>query len=207
MADELITAVIIDDHPATITGVRYWCERADPPITLIDAGARLADVWTGPGGAACVVIFDLDLEPNKTSFGELRRLADDGRHVIVYSQHADNATAIKCVKLGALAYLTKAEGEQHLIPAIRAAAGGQSYTAPSLSGAFVADNEPGNPRLSAREIDVMRAWFACSSKTCCLQAPHQCENGRHLYRTSANQVRQCRSGGHHQKRAGNPGAR
>ncbi|RSD09202.1 response regulator [Amycolatopsis eburnea] len=164
MAAELITAVIVDDHAAIAAGVRYWCERADPPITLIDAGDRLAGVWTGPGGAADVVIFDLELVPGKPGFGELRRLVDSGRRVVVYSQHADNATAIKCIDLGALAYLTKREGPGHLVPAIRAAARGAPYTAPSLSGALAADDNAGRPHLSPRETEVLRAWFASASK-------------------------------------------
>ncbi|MFC4852649.1 response regulator [Actinophytocola glycyrrhizae] len=161
---ELITAVIVDDHAAIAAGVRYWCEQADPPIGLIDAGDRLADVWTGPGADADVVIFDLELVPRNPDFGELRRLVDSGRRVVVYSQHTDNATAIKCIDLGALAYLTKREGQTHLVPAIRAAATGFAYTAPSLSGALVADDTPGRPRLSPRETEVLRAWFAASSK-------------------------------------------
>ncbi|RSM59297.1 DNA-binding response regulator [Amycolatopsis sp. WAC 01376] len=161
---ELITAVIVDDHAAITAGVRYWCEQADPPIGLVDAGDRLGDVWTGPGADADVVIFDLELVPRNPDFGELRRLVESGRRVVVYSQHADNATAIKCIDLGALAYLTKREGPEHLVPAIRAVADGQAYTAPSLSGALAADDAPGRPRLSPREIEVLRAWFAASSK-------------------------------------------
>lgn len=161
---EPITAVIVDDHAAIAAGVRVWCANADPPITLVDAGDRLADVWTGPGADADVVIFDLELVPGRPEFGELRRLVDSGRRVVVYSQHADDATAIKCIDLGALAYLTKREGPEHLVPAIRAAARGGEYTTPSLSGALIADDDPGRPRLSPREIEVLRAWFAALSK-------------------------------------------
>ncbi|MBB5800859.1 DNA-binding NarL/FixJ family response regulator [Saccharothrix ecbatanensis] len=161
---ELITAVIVDDHAAITAGVRFWCERADPPIALIDAGDRLAGVWTAPGADADVVIFDLELVPGKPDFGELRRLVEAGRRVVVYSQHADDATAIKCIDLGALAYLTKREGPDHLVPAIRAVAHGHPYTAPSLSGALAADETPDRPRLSPRETEVLRAWFASSSK-------------------------------------------
>ncbi|CAM3904994.1 response regulator transcription factor [Kibdelosporangium persicum] len=161
MAAELITAVIVDDHAVIVAGVRYWCERADPPIRLVDAGARLADVWTGPGATADVVIFDLELVPGTPDFGELRRLVDSGRRVVVYSPRADHATATKCVDLGALAYLTKREGPEHLVPAIRAAARGLPYTVAPLPGA---DDAPSKPRLSPREVEVLRAWFASTSK-------------------------------------------
>ncbi|TXK34188.1 response regulator transcription factor [Nonomuraea sp. C10] len=162
--DEVITAVIVDDHAAISAGVSAWCAEAAPPIDLIDAGERLADVWTGPGAAADVVIFDLELVPGRPDFGELRRLVHSGRRVVVYSQHTDDATAIKCVDLGALAYLTKREGPEHLVTAIRAAARGEPYTAPSLSGALAADQSPDRPRLSQRETEVLRAWFVSSSK-------------------------------------------
>lgn len=163
-ADELITAVIVDDHTAIAAGVGAWCAQAVPPIDLIDAGDRLAGVWTGPGADADVVIFDLELVPGMPDFGELRRLVDIGRRVIVYSQHTEDAIAIKCVDLGALAYLTKREGQEHLVPAIRAAALGEPYTTPSLSGAFISDTAADRPRLSQREVEVLRAWFVSSSK-------------------------------------------
>jgi DNA-binding NarL/FixJ family response regulator len=150
---ELITAVIVDDHAAIAAGVRYWCERAEPPIRLVNAGARLADVWTGAGAG-------VELVRGKLDFGELRRLVDSGRRVVVYSQHADHATAVKCLDLGALTYLSKREGPEHLVPAIRAAARGLPYTAPSPAGHVTS----GRPRLSPREIEVLRAWFASSSK-------------------------------------------
>ncbi|MEU8397131.1 response regulator transcription factor [Nonomuraea sp. NPDC048892] len=164
MNDGTITAVIVDDHAAIAAGVRFWCAQAVPPIELVDARDRLADVWTGPGADADVVIFDLELVPHRPDFGELRRLVDSGRRVIVYSQHTDDATAIKCIDLGALAYLTKREGPEHLVPAIRAAARSESYTAPSLSGALITDDSPDRPRLSQRETEVLRAWFVSSSK-------------------------------------------
>ncbi|MEN3609104.1 response regulator transcription factor [Plantactinospora sp. ZYX-F-223] len=164
MAGGPITAVIVDDHVAIAAGVRYWCSQARPPIELIDAQARLANVWTGPGAKADVVILDLELMPKTPAFGELSRLVDHGRRVIVYSQHTDSRTVLKCVNLGALAYLTKTEGQEHLVPAIQAAANGKPYTAPSLGGVLITDDDPGRPRISRREAEVLRAWFASSSK-------------------------------------------
>lgn len=164
MAGKPITAVIIDDHAVVTAGVRHWCTTADPPIDLIDANARLANVWTGPGGHADVVIFDLQLHGEQQEFTELRRLVDSGRRVVVYSQDAHNATAVRCIELGALAYVTKREGPEHLVAAVRAAAKGLAYTPPALSGALVADEDPNRPRLAPQEIAALRAWFASSSK-------------------------------------------
>jgi DNA-binding NarL/FixJ family response regulator len=155
----VITAVIVDDHAAVAAGVRFWCARAEPPIEVLDAGDRLAEVWTGPGARADVVIFDLEVAPERPNLADLRRLVDHGRRVVVYSRHAERATALTCLELGALAYLTKREGERHLVPAVHAAARGQPYGRPP-----VAVHRPDRPRLSARELEVLRAWFACASK-------------------------------------------
>ena len=164
MNDGAISAVILDDHAAIAAGAQLWCADADPPIEVIDAEGRLAEVWAGRGATADVVVFDLELVPGNPDFGELRRLVDSGRRVVVYSQHSDAAVALNCIELGALGYLVKTEGPQHLLPAIRAAARGDSYTAPSLAGALVADDAPNRPRLSPRETEVLRAWFGSSSK-------------------------------------------
>lgn len=160
----VLTAVILDDHPAVTAGVEAWCTAADPPIRLIDAGDRLAHVWTEPGRSADVVIFDLQLGGQPPAFHDLRKLVQAGRTVIVYSQRADNATALTCLDLGAFTYLTKAEGKAHLIPAIHAAAQDLPYTSPSLAGALCTDDRPDRPSLSARETEVLVAWFDSESK-------------------------------------------
>ena len=163
--EKLITAVIIDDHEVVSEGVRSWCARARPAIELIQAGSRIADAWVGKGAEADVVILDLQLGPDTApEFGELRRLAETGRRVVVYTQDTDRHTAIRCITLGALAYVTKSEGREHLVAAIQAAARGHTYTPPSLSGALVADDDPARPRLAPMEIEALRRWFGSSSK-------------------------------------------
>ncbi|WP_308203924.1 response regulator [Goodfellowiella coeruleoviolacea] len=155
--------MILDDHPAIVAGVRAWCGQADPPIELVDAGDQISRLWTEPGASADVVVFDLHLG-RQPLFRELARLVDAGRQVVVYSQRADGPTARECVRLGAFTYLTKAEGHQHLVPAIQAAARNVPYTPPALSGAFYADDGPDRPALSNAERETLRAWFESDSK-------------------------------------------
>jgi len=160
-----ITAVIIDDHEVVSEGVRSWCASAEPPIELIQAGTRVADAWTGRGADADVVILDLHLGASVTQeLGELRRLAEAGRNVVIYTQDTDWRTAVRCIKLGALAYVAKSEGKEHLVTAVRAASNGETYTPPSLSGAIVADDDPGRLNLAPQEAEALRRWFNSSSK-------------------------------------------
>lgn len=158
------TVVVVDDHPAIVVGVRSWCAQVDPPIEVVDAGPTTKVAWTGAGRTADVVVFDLHLGSATPAYGDLRRLVDDGRQVIVYSMRDDQDAALTCLDIGACTYLTKAEGEAHLVAAVRAAAANMPYTAPSLGGAFGTDIRPGRPRLSGRESQILVEWFRSESK-------------------------------------------
>ncbi|MFC5950162.1 response regulator [Pseudonocardia lutea] len=154
--------VIVDDHPAIVDGVRSWCARADPEIRVLASGPRVEVALDEPEAEA--VVFDLQLAPGAPAFGDLTRLVDAGRRVVVYSQHADSDTALRCLELGAATYLTKAEGPEHLIPALYAVVEDRPYTPPVLGGAMAADRRPGRPVLSEREREVLLAWFESDSK-------------------------------------------
>ena len=159
-----VTAVVVDDHPAVRAGVAYWLAAGDPPIDVVAEGEDVKAAWLGPGAAADVVIFDLHLGGPAPAFGDLRRLAEAGRRVVVYSMRADDDVALQCLELGALCYLTKAEGAGHLVEATRAAALDRPYTPPSLAGALAADRSETRPALSAREAEVLVEWFQSESK-------------------------------------------
>ncbi|WP_158894850.1 response regulator transcription factor [Amycolatopsis anabasis] len=163
-SEELITAVVIDDHPAIVAGVEAWCAAADPPIRILDSGPSVAAAWVRPGDRADVVVFDLQLSGQTPAYADLRRLVDAGRQVVVYTMRDDKDTALTCLDIGAFTFLTKAEGQHHLVAAIRAAAENLPYTPPSLARAIGIDDRPDRPRLSPREIDVLVNWFACESK-------------------------------------------
>jgi DNA-binding NarL/FixJ family response regulator len=156
--------VVVDDHPAILAGIQAWFAAADPPIQIIAAGPDLSVAWTEPGRSAPVVVLDLQLTPGKPAYGDLRRLVDAGRRVIVYSMRDDATTPLTCLDLGAFTYLTKAEGQAHLVSAVRAADADWAYVSPSLAGAMGVDRRSGRPKLTPREVDVLLEWFKCESK-------------------------------------------
>jgi DNA-binding NarL/FixJ family response regulator len=161
---DVITVVVVDDHPATIAGIEAWCAAADPPVRVVDSGVSVAVAWTEPGGSADVVVLDIQLTGPVLAFADLRRLVDAGRQVVVYTMREDRDTALTCIDVGAFVYLTKAEGPAHLIAAIRAAAANLPYTPPSLARAIGDDVRHDRPRLTPREVDVLVNWFASESK-------------------------------------------
>lgn len=160
----MVSAVIVDDHPVVVAGVRSWCELADPPIEVLNAGPSVAVAWLEPGVSADVVVLDLQLGTTGPAYGDLKRLVDAGRQVVVYTMRDDRETALTCLDIGAFTWLTKAEGEKHLVAAIRAAADNEPYTPPALSGALGTDTSPNRPKLSEQELNVLLEWFQCESK-------------------------------------------
>lgn len=159
-----LSAVIVDDHPAVRAGVAQWLASGTPPIRVAASGEDVRVAWLGDGTTADVVILDLHLGRSTPAMGELRRLTQAGRKVVVYSMRADDAVALQCLELGALSYLTKAESAEHLVAATMTAATGRAYTPPSLAGALAGDRSGNRPTLSPRETEVLVEWFQSESK-------------------------------------------
>ncbi|WP_202918852.1 response regulator transcription factor [Saccharothrix deserti] len=160
----LTTVVVVDDHPAIVSGLEAWCAAAEPPVRVVDSGATPAVAWTDPGLSADVIVFDLQLTGQVPAYADLRRLVDAGRQVIVYTMREDRDTILTCLDLGAFAYLTKTEGPGHLVDAIQAAGRNLPCTPPAMARAISTDTRPDRPRLTPREVDVLVNWFACESK-------------------------------------------
>ncbi|SES07861.1 two component transcriptional regulator, LuxR family [Lentzea xinjiangensis] len=162
--DGVTSVVVVDDHPAITAGVRAWCAAARPPVEVVDIGTTPAVAWAGAGAGADVVVFDLHLAGEVPAYAELRRLVDAERQVVVYTMREDRETVLACLELGAFAYLTKAEGPEHLIAAVHAAHHDLPFTTPTMARAISGDRSSDRPKLTPREIDVLVCWFACESK-------------------------------------------
>src|SRR5690606_24994965 len=119
---------------------------------VVASGATAQTAWLPPGRDADVVVLDLLLAPDHPEcFGDLRRLADAGRRVIVYTMREDEQVALTCLALGAFTFLTKAEGQPHLVDATIAAAPERPSIAPARAGPPDADTRSHRPPLTARE--------------------------------------------------------
>lgn len=159
-----VGVVVVDDHPAILSGIEAWYAASRRPITVVAAGASVREAWTAPGSAADVVVLDLQLGRGGPAFSSLRRLVDAGRRVVVYSMRDDETTALNCLDLGAATFLTKSEGRQHLVEATLAAADERPYMPPALAGALGTNARADRPPLSLREENVLIEWFQSESK-------------------------------------------
>jgi two-component system nitrate/nitrite response regulator NarL len=154
---------IVDDHPVVLAGARAWFHGAGIEVTAAGGDPRLA--WGPDGLRADVVVLDLQLADRHTvSWDALTDLVAAGRRVVVYTMREDRETALRCLDAGCATFLTKAEGEEHLVAAVRAAAQDLPYVPPALAGAMSADQAADRPQLTDREREVLLAWFQCESK-------------------------------------------
>jgi DNA-binding NarL/FixJ family response regulator len=162
-----VRAVIIDDHDVVHAGVQAWCLEADPPILFVGNYLEPQEFtrrFPTASAEVDVVLFDLQIDGNRPSFDTLRSLCEAGHRVVVYSHINADEIILNCLDLGAITYLVKSEGRAHLIEAIHAAATATPYLGPRMARALLNDKDARRPNLSAREKEVLVAWFQTESK-------------------------------------------
>lgn len=162
-AADPIRISLIDDHAIIHDGIAGWCAQADPPILMRGSFTSLAEFDATPTDCD-VVVLDLQLDSSAPDLSAIKRLSDDGRRVIVFSQHTASAIVMECLDLGAVTYLSKAEGREHLIKAVHAAGTDQPYLGPTMAKAMNDDERSVKPALSAREREVLISWFQTESQ-------------------------------------------
>ncbi len=165
-ADALGIAVV-DDHDIIHTGIAAQCVQATPPIRVLSTHLTAESfVTTHPSATddLSAVVLDLELRSRKPDFDTLTKIVDAEHPVIVYSHLENDEIILRCLDIGAVTYLAKSEGQHHLIDAIRAASTDEPYIGPRMAGAMLADATIGRPGLSAREVEVLSAWFQTESK-------------------------------------------
>lgn len=163
--------LIVDDHAMLRAGLKKILEDEFPDATIGEAGsadeatARLAaHPWD-------VLLLDISL-PGRSGLDllpDVRRLYPDIR-VIVLSSFGDQQFAVRSLRLGASAFLTKERAAQELIDAIRTVVAGRRFVGAELAqqlAALIASDHPKSPHetLSSREFEVFRLIASAKSVT------------------------------------------
>lgn len=159
-----IRVAVVDDHDVVHAGIEAWFSDSVRPIDVVRTFSEPDPGLPGQIGEVDVVVLDLLFDGGRPELDLLRGIIAAGHRVVVYSMTTDPATILECLELGAMGYLTKAEGRDHLVAAVQAAADQTGYIGPSLAGAMADDRQPRRPRLSPREMEVLLHWFRTESK-------------------------------------------
>lgn len=155
----MIRVFLADDHAIVRDGLRRLLAET-PEFELAGEASRGWEVLDRVDEATCdVLVLDLSFE-DIGGVEVLRRLRQRAPRlpVVVLSMYPESQYAVRMLKLGAAAYLSKGRSSEELIVAIRAAARGHRYVTSEVADALVAagtaDGRAPHERLSGREHQV-----------------------------------------------------
>jgi two-component system, NarL family, invasion response regulator UvrY len=153
--------LIVDDHAVVRQGVRrLLSEMKHASIFEASNGEEALAIFRKERPK--LVLLDLNL-PGIDGLELLRRMIGENKRVriVVFTVHAEPVYAVRALKLGARAYVSKSAGVDELVTAIERVADGGSYVESEMAGQlavarFVSDAEDPLRQLSNREIEILR---------------------------------------------------
>jgi two-component system, NarL family, invasion response regulator UvrY len=162
-----VRILIVDDHAILRAGLKRILEDEFADVVVGEAGTADDAVRELGGGAWDVVLLDISL-PGRSGLDLLPDIKRDhpATRVIVLSSFGDQQFAVRSLRVGASAFLTKERAARELIDAIRTVVAGRRYVSAELAeqlAALVAADKPQSPHdtLSSREFEVFRL-IACA---------------------------------------------
>ncbi|MFI7100463.1 response regulator [Streptomyces sp. NPDC050161] len=161
--------MVVDDHPMWRDAVARDLAAAGLDV-VATAGDGPQAVRRAQAAAPDVLVLDLNL-PGLPGVQVCRKLVggNPALRVLVLSASGEHADVLEAVKSGATGYLLKSASTEELLDAVRRTAAGEPVFTPGLAGlvlgeyrrlatepAPATDDEPGAPRLTERETEVLR---------------------------------------------------
>ncbi len=158
----MLKILLADDHSILRSGLRKILEGEFPDAQVLEAGTAEEALERVRAEALDLVVLDVSL-PGRSGLDILPdlRAAQPRLPVLVLSMYGEQQFAVRALKAGAAAYLTKEHAADELIRAIRTVLSGRRYIGASLAEQLAAhvalDRErPPHELLSAREFEVFR---------------------------------------------------
>jgi DNA-binding NarL/FixJ family response regulator len=155
--------LIVDDHPITRAGLVYLINRQPDMVVCGEAENAAKALDAVDAGKPDLMLVDIAL-PGKSGLELIKdiKAIHPGLPTLVISMHDESLYAERVLRAGARGYITKHEGGEKLMQAIRHVLSGQIYVSEKmsahilkiLSGGPVAPAGSLNARLSDREFEV-----------------------------------------------------
>lgn len=157
----MLRILIADDHSLFRRGVKDLLIDGLGAVTIGECANAHELLDTVRQKKWDVVILDIGM-PGTTGAEALKQLKAECPKlpVVVLSMHPEDQYAVRMLKAGASAYLTKASTPEELIRAIKTVVAGGHYITQSLGEQLVLDIKQGNEKpphelLSDREFEVL----------------------------------------------------
>jgi DNA-binding NarL/FixJ family response regulator len=154
--DELITVVVVDDHPVYRQGLAHAVDDSDE-LELLEALASVEELERRDLAPA-VVILDLGL-PGVSGAEAVRRVHERGSIVLVVSAEGAQKDVVDAIAAGASGYLTKGSEPGEITNAVQVVAAGDTYVSPTLAAFLLRaarnDHDSSPHALSDREKEIL----------------------------------------------------
>jgi DNA-binding NarL/FixJ family response regulator len=163
----MIRVLVADDHPIVRSGIVGLLGAADDIEVVGEAADGAEAVTLAEQLAPDVVLMDLRMPKLDGAAATAAILAHNPAvRVLILTTYETDDQILGAIAAGASGYLLKAAPQAEIIEGVRSVAGGQTVLAPVIAARLVqrvrADATP-TPRLSARELDVLRLVAAGES--------------------------------------------
>ena len=152
-----ITVLLIDDHALIRGGLRGAFERDGDFAVLGEAGDLRTGVRAALDLRPDVVVVDVNL-PDGNGLDAVRRLRSEIPElgIVVLTMYEDDEHLLGALEAEASAFAGKSAPTDEVLSAARhAAAAPHAFTAADLAGAMRRRMDPGKPKLSPREKEVL----------------------------------------------------
>jgi two-component system, NarL family, nitrate/nitrite response regulator NarL len=154
----IINIAAVDDHPIILDSVAAWVTAGERDIQVIATAATVADLLSGPGRRADVVLLDLDLGDGTSVAANVAAILAAGPAVLVLSASDRPPEVRAAIRAGARGYAVKNERADQIRAAIRAVAGGGDWISPRLAYILATDDTSGRPALSHQEMRALQLY-------------------------------------------------
>ena len=163
--------LIVDDHAILRTGLRKILEDEFSGVAIGEAGDAEEALDELRAAQWDIVVLDISL-PGRSGLDLLPQVRRDypAAKIIVLSSFGDAQFAVRALREGAMAFLTKERAARELIDAIRTVILGRRFVGADLAehlASLIAADKPKSPHeaLSSREFEVFRLIASAKSVT------------------------------------------
>ena len=160
-----IHVAVVDEHEVVRAGLETWLG-AHPPVGRVSGFANHREFldWLPGAGGVDAIVTEIQENGHAPDLDCLREVCETGSSVIVFSRLTSPEVILRSLDAGAKCYLTKSEGRDHMLEAVRRGCDNESYIGPAMAEALHRRNAVGRVTLSGREREVLMAWLRTESK-------------------------------------------
>ncbi|MET0481245.1 MAG: response regulator transcription factor [Mycetocola sp.] len=168
-----IRVIVADDHPIVRSGIASLLSLADDIEVVAEAANGAEAVALAQEHRPDIVLMDLRMPvadgAELDGAAATARIIDTvpGTRVLILTTYETDDHILGAIEAGASGYLLKAAPQEEILAGVRSVVGGQTVLAPAIAAKLVArmrqDKLPARPKLSTRELEVLRLVAAGDS--------------------------------------------